>query len=137
LTPTHAAPTNKPTKLSTAPYAQCSCSIPSYLNNGLFSLITKEDALVSAHNIESGLAIGGTLNVFEPQTSKTVGKKSYMKAIIPSQNHGVIFKDGFEIVPKPLSAAGIDYAALENFATKVQSSELGNYKVVVFTVGGR
>jgi hypothetical protein len=133
--PTYAAPTNKPTKAPTSPYDQCPCTIPSYLNK--FSLITKEDAQVSAHNIYTGIAIGGTLNVFEPQTSKVVDGKAFMKAISPAQNHGVNFNGGLYIGPTPLTSAGVNFASFEEFAKKAQSSESGNYKVIVFTVGGR
>jgi hypothetical protein len=75
--------------------------------------------------------------VYEPQTRRTVGKSAYLTAISPSQDHQVNFNGGFQIVPIPLSSTGVNFATLNNFAKKIQSSENGEYKVVVFTKVGR
>jgi hypothetical protein len=115
---------------------QCPCTLPAYLTSGKFSLITKGNALVSAHNVYTGLAIGTTMTVFEPNTSKTVGGKSFMQAISPVTDHRVNFNGGIAISSNPLGEAGIDFAVLETFATKVKPSDVNGYKVVVFTQGG-
>ena len=60
-----------------------------------------------------------------------------MSAINPSYDHRVNFNGGSQIGSPSLSAAGVDFTTLEKFATKVQSSEVGEFKVVVFTKGGK
>ncbi|KAI2501577.1 hypothetical protein MHU86_12901 [Fragilaria crotonensis] len=140
------APTPAPTSaaLPTAPTPPgvCACTLPDYLKQKKWTLITKGDALHSAHSVYTGLAIGGTLSVYEPTTSKTVSYMSYMQAIFPATSYGINFNGGMQIDPSPLTAAGIDFSVLECVARNAVSSEVTipgsskTSKVVVFTVGG-
>ena len=102
-------------------------------------MITKGNAQVSAHNTYSGLAIGGTLTVFDTSQYKAVDGMSYMNAISPATDYKVNFNGGKQFTankPPALSAAGVDFSVLECVARSAKSSEVNGYKVVVFTKGG-
>jgi hypothetical protein len=74
--------------------------------------------------------------VHEPNTSKTVGGRSYTQCISPSEGHNVNFNGGVEIGGDALAAAGVDFSVFECLARTAKSYEESGYKVVVFTSGG-
>ena len=102
----------------------------------MFSLITRYDAQLAAHGTYTGIAVGGTMTVYDPTTWKTVDGKSYMKFISPSTNHRINFNAGLQLTSDPLGAAGIDFSVFECVAKNAKNYEANGYKVQVITGSG-
>ena len=102
-----------------------------------FSLVTKGDAIQGAHNVYSGMIIGGELSNPFPTKGVVVNAhrgKSFVKTKgnlgnnYNFNNEGVTYGANLE--------DNMNYEWLEFLARNIQSSESGNFKVVVFTSGG-
>jgi hypothetical protein len=104
------------------------CQLPAGFSK--FSVITKGDATISAHNVYSGVAIGGTLS--NPQgTSMVIGsqrqEKSFMDRV--AQHCGMIFKGGKQIGAHLDTV--IDFGHFEWLAQNAEGSSKDGKTVIV------
>ena len=98
--------------------------------------MTKDFANIAAHNIYSGVAVGGTLTDLFPNNSIVVGSNNPQQSFAHSlsQTDRVEFKGGLT-TGQDLGAA-VDFAHFEFIAKTAESYESNGFKVVVLTNGG-
>ena len=104
-----------------------------------FSLITEGDADVAAHNVYSGVAVGGAFENPNPLSSIEVSAhsphhKSYVGSLVNSDR--VDFKGGVETGISNINDEVISFDHFKWLAQNAKSSQSGNYKVVVVDHGG-
>ena len=112
--------------------SKCGCKFPDGATK--YSVITKEDASIAAHNIYSAVAIGGHLSNPQSQSSIVVkgSDKSYMKTL--QSNPNINFQGGKQ-TGVDLDTV-IDFEQFEWLAQNAKNSNKNGKKVIVKTSGG-
>ena len=134
------APTQAPTK---APVISSSfgCALPPGTRS--YSLITNGNAAIGAHDIYRPIIVGGTLSDGSPYESGNIAQyfsgKSYIKSF--SGNVAQMFNNfpngGYTIISSYNDApSNVSWDHFKWLAQNAVNSNLGGYKVVVFTQGG-
>jgi hypothetical protein len=110
---------------------ECALPVEAYL----YSVITSGDALIGAHNLYKGVAIGGTLFDTTPNESGTVDQStSYVHVL--DNNHRFNFNGGVVTGGEAIAIVNKLMAHFAYLARTVKSSSSGNHKVIVLTKGG-
>jgi len=113
------------------------CELPEETKT--FSVITKGNAKISAHNVYTGIAIGGEFREHfgaGVQISAHGNYMSYYGTADMIAPNTVEFKGGVTTGGSPLENAGVDFGFYEWLATVAKEGEYGQKKVVVVTEGG-
>ena len=119
-----------PTTSKSSPGDDGVCALPDDFSS--WSLITKLDATVEAHNVYTGVAVGGQFKKYSGGSSVVDGS-AHMKSCMPGDlkvnwNGGYSTGDNLEDY--------IDWARYEWLAQMAVDSEVNGHKVVVKTHGG-
>jgi len=109
------------------------CKIPDEARE--FSVVTLEDALISAHSMYYGIAIGGTLTDGTPSEDSTVdGTPSFINAMSANAPFKSNFNGGKTV--GPTSIPNSFQPDFEYIAKHAVDSQTDQYMVKVFTKGG-
>jgi hypothetical protein len=127
-------PSSNPTSASTTATGSCSCVLPEYLKT--LALITSGNALLGAHTVYRGIAIGGVLSDPDTNLNKQISSNYvHPSYVFAKTSINMEFKGGVTN-GATLADAGIDFEVLKCLAQAAVSSTSGSFKVVVLTRGG-